>query len=110
LNYDNPTSHTEFLTRPLSGTNIDTITDFSGDAIYLDQTIFSALVTPGPLSGSDFSSATTVSGTDAAFIKYDSDDGILYYDSNGSAGGGLTQFATLTGSPTLFAADFEVIT
>jgi Ca2+-binding RTX toxin-like protein len=77
-------------------TNRDTITDFApaDDRIELENSIFTALTIPGPLAASAFvvdSTATTPNHR----ILYNSLTGTLTYDSNGSASGGATIFATL---------------
>jgi hypothetical protein len=77
-------------------TNRDTITDFAPaeDRIELENSIFTALTIPGPLAASAFvvdSTATTPNHR----ILYNSLTGTLTYDSNGSASGGATIFATL---------------
>ena len=91
-----------FSTALNSRSNVDTITDFNvaqGDVIELSSTIFSGLATDagGHLS-SDAFALNTATGA-APQIVYDSASGALYYDANGAAAGGATQFATLT-SPT----------
>jgi len=56
------------------------------------------------------SDSVTAVGTNAQFI-YDGDDSRLYFDSNGTGGGGLVLIADLTGSTVLFdtldTGDFE---
>ncbi|WP_275788387.1 beta strand repeat-containing protein [Pararhizobium gei] len=93
--------------------NVDRI-DFSSetaneDVIALENTIFSAL-SAGALSASMFRANATGTAADANdYIVYNTTTGALYYDANGSAAGGATQFALLTGKPALVAADFIVV-
>ncbi|NER08046.1 MAG: calcium-binding protein, partial [Okeania sp. SIO3C4] len=95
---------------------IDQITDFSqtqGDIILLDLSTFTAINSD---SGTGFSIAnefaTVINDQEAetsdAAIVYNSNNGNLFYNPNGSevgfdSGG---QFATLTNTPSLIAADF----
>jgi Ca2+-binding RTX toxin-like protein len=78
-------------------TNCDTITDFvpSLDRIQLENSIFSALRTPGPLAASAFRLGSAAT-TSAHRIIYNNLTGTLTYDSNGIASGGSTIFATLS--------------
>lgn len=95
---------------------IDEITDFSktqGDIILLDLTTFSAIASN---SGTGFTIASefaTVTGdgqaaTSDAAIIYNSNNGNLFYNPNGSAAGFGSggQFATLTNTASLEAEDF----
>jgi len=87
-------------------TNLDTITDFKAgadtDKIYLSSTIFTGLVV-GTLATADFGTSAAV-GADVV-----ASGGGLYFLSGGSANlGDYTQFATLTGSPTVVRQDFVV--
>lgn len=92
---------------PLASGNIDTIVDFtSGDTIALDHAIFSGL-SVGALSTSAFSSGSA-SGSNAQIV-YQQSTGALFYDSNGSAAGGATQFAIVTGAPVLDHTSFQVV-
>ena len=82
----------------LSGSgNRDQLTDFTpgqGDRIELENGIFTALPSTGPLAAAAFtigSGATTA----AHRIIYNAGTGSLSYDSNGSAAGGATVFAML---------------
>jgi Ca2+-binding RTX toxin-like protein len=94
--------------------SVDTISDFvSGtDQVYISIEAFGnnsglSTVNGTAISSSDFlsSSASAASSTDQRFI-YDTDNGKLYFDADGS-GSTYTAFqiATLTGAPTLAATD-----
>ena len=77
-------------------TNRDTITDFApaDDRIELENSIFTVLTAPGPLAASAFGFGLNATTSDHR-ILYDNATGTLTYDSNGSASGGATIFATL---------------
>jgi parallel beta-helix repeat protein len=94
---------------------IDTIADFNrsqGDKIVLDKDTFSALtsvVGTGFSNASDFQ-ITSLGAASNAVIVYDSVNGQLLYNQNGSAAGFGSggQFAQLTGATTLTASDFII--
>jgi Ca2+-binding RTX toxin-like protein len=95
-----------FNTALNASTNLDTITDFKAggatDRIYLSNSIFTGL-TAGTLLAADFGTAAAL-GADVV-----ASGGGLYFLSGGSANlGDYTQFATLTGSPTVVRQDFVV--
>jgi serralysin len=102
-----------FNTALNASTNKDTITDFANasgnnDTIYLENAIFTKLTATGALNGNFFYAGTTAADTND-YIVYNQSTGALFYDGNGSAAGGATQFATLVNKPTLTASDFVVI-
>ncbi|MFD1983072.1 hypothetical protein ACFSOZ_10355 [Mesorhizobium newzealandense] len=93
-------------------TNVDTITDFAvvDDTIQADNLIFAALGGNGTLTANQFVKNTTgLAGDGDDHIIYETDTGWLYYDSNGSAAGGSTHFATLATNLALTNADFVVV-
>jgi len=97
----------------LGAANVDTITsyDLVADRIHLENAIFAGLAN-GNLSAAAFKSNTTglaSEGDDR--IVYNTANGQLIYDSNGSTAGGVRfVFATITGSPdTLNAGDFFIV-
>ncbi len=95
---------------------IDTITDFSqtqGDIILLDLTSFTAINSESGTGFSINSELATVTDdqeaeTSEAVIIYNSENGNLFYNPNGSETGfgDGSQFATLTNIPLLEAEDF----
>jgi Ca2+-binding RTX toxin-like protein len=89
-------------------TNVDTITDFdpTADTIMLGKSIFSALDT-GPLSADAFFVGTAAHVASDRII-YNQSTGTLTYDSNGSAAGGATVFATLSPNLALHVSNFVV--
>ena len=91
----------------------DVINSFvaADDTIGLDNDIFTALGTAtGTLAGSRFKANADGAATDGDDrIVYDTTSGELFYDADGSGGGAAVLFATLTGAPTVTAADFVVV-
>jgi Ca2+-binding RTX toxin-like protein len=98
----------------LGSGNVDTISDFNViDTIRLENTgsgLFNAL-TAGTLSSAAFKAGSgLVSGSDASDrIVYNTSNGDLYYDADGSGSGASIKFATLSEIPTITHADFLVI-
>ena len=98
----------------LGTTNVDTITDFSiseSDVLWLDASVFESLQV-GAVSEDNF---VTAAGNvealdDNDFLLYDTNNGNLYYDADGSGAGTAILFAKLTDSPDeLSHDDFVVI-
>ncbi|MFD2058806.1 calcium-binding protein [Mesorhizobium calcicola] len=101
-----------FTTALNASTNVDHITDFVvvEDTIQVDHAIFSALGGNGTLTADQFIKNTTgLAGDGNDHIIYETNSGWLYYDSNGSAAGGSTHFATLAANLALTNADFVVV-
>lgn len=93
-----------------AATNADTITDFqSGDLIQLDKAIFGGL-SAGALSADAFvANADGVATAAANRIVYDSDNGRLFYDADGSGAGAAVLFAVLANHAPLTAGDIVVV-
>uniref|UniRef100_UPI00193E7DC2 hypothetical protein n=1 Tax=Acidovorax sp. ST3 TaxID=2219062 RepID=UPI00193E7DC2 len=91
------------------GSNVDRIADFSvvDDTIWLDNAVFSALGAPGALDAAAFHVGTAAHDADDRII-YDTDSGVLSYDTDGSGQGAAVQFAQLSAHLNLSAADFMV--
>jgi len=92
--------------------NVDTISDFSpvADAMWLDNDIFAGLAAGSLAAGAFHSGAGTASAHDADDrIIYDTANGNLYYDADGTSAAAAVLFATLTGSPVITHADFFVL-
>lgn len=92
----------------------DTIREFrnatgNNDTLRFDGDVFGGLA-KGALAAKHFvaNAAGVATTLDQHFI-YETDTGILRYDANGSAAGGVTVIATLTGAPALSVADFSII-
>ena len=93
-------------------TNNDNIIDFSvvDDTIRLENAIFAKFTTTGALAAGNF-----VSGADAIaldsndYLLYNTTDGSLYYDADGSGAGAQVEFVSLIGIPALTAADFVIV-
>jgi Ca2+-binding RTX toxin-like protein len=98
-----------FNTALNAATNVDIIDDFSvpADTITLDNAIFTALGAVGTLAASAFHIGEAAADA-ADRIIYNNVTGALSYDSNGSAAGGATQFATLDTGLAMTNADFFV--
>ncbi|HEX9965019.1 MAG TPA: Ig-like domain-containing protein [Allosphingosinicella sp.] len=88
----------------------DVITDFAGgsDRIRIWESGFGGGLTPGApvslVSGSD----PVASGASGQFL-YDTDDGSLFWDADGTGSGEAVLIATFTNLPSLEASDFFVI-
>jgi Ca2+-binding RTX toxin-like protein len=99
-----------------SEVGLDAILDFSSvDRIILDKTTFTALASAAGTGFSvvaDFATVSTAAEieTSTARIVYNTSNGGLYYNQNGSEAGLGTgaQFATLLGNPSLSAANFAI--
>jgi Ca2+-binding RTX toxin-like protein len=89
--------------------DVDRIMDFSvaDDTISLDDAIFGGIA-PGAVSANAFHIGAGAHDADDRII-YNNLNGVLYYDSNGSAAGGAVHFATLEAGLALTASDFTVI-
>ncbi|MGL4488434.1 MAG: calcium-binding protein [Rhizobiaceae bacterium] len=91
--------------------NMDTISDFNvvDDTILLENSIFTQLTVAGALSTAQFKNLNLGAIDANDRILYNDTTGALYYDTDGSGAGAAIQFALLTGSPTVTAADFLVV-
>jgi Ca2+-binding RTX toxin-like protein len=99
-----------FDTAPNTALNRDIIIDFShaDDAFRMENAIFTHLGAAGLLNPAFFrAGAAALDAND--FIVYNQATGILSYDSNGNAAGGIVQVALLTNKPVLAYNDFAVI-
>jgi Ca2+-binding RTX toxin-like protein len=97
----------QFNTALNGATNVDAIRDFTSnvDDIVLSQAIFAGI---GPtLGGDEFQIGMADTASDR--ILYNPGTGQLFYDSNGSAAGGMTLFATVTAGTALTIADFVMV-
>ncbi len=96
----------------LGNGNVDWIRDFdtTEDLILLDSLIFANAGADGALAfGAFHGSAAGVSQDADDRIIYDTDDGTLFYDADGSGEDDAVQFARLSANLSLSAADFIVI-
>ena len=93
----------------LSSTNVDKIMDFEHgvDKIVLDDVIFGSLTNISDLTNNFVVGSKALLTDD--YLIYNSSNGYLYYDSNGSAGGGQATIARLDVGLTLTASDFYII-
>ena len=94
-----------------SGTNLDSITDFSiiqGDTIQLSRNIFTAFTTTGTLAASAFFVGAAATNATQR-ILYNSASGLLSYDSDGTGAIGAIGFATLSSGLALTNSSFSII-
>ncbi|WP_280518984.1 cadherin domain-containing protein [Shinella curvata] len=97
---------------PLGSSNVDTLISFSAadDTIQLNKSIFSAIAGTKVLSTDQFVANIQGVATDTKDrIVYDTSDGKLYYDADGSHAGKATLFAILDTKPSLSALDFALL-
>lgn len=93
---------------------IDRIADFTNaagnnDVLNFEGDAFGGLAA-GSLAANRFTAnAAGVATTLAQRFVYETDTGLLRYDANGSAAGGVTAIAVLTGAPALTAADLFIL-
>lgn len=90
-----------------TGTNVDTIADFTvgADTIELSDTIFTAV--GYSLTSTEFVTGTAAT-TSAHRIIYNSNNGNLYYDSDGTGSAGQVLFAKVDPGLLLSANSFDV--
>ena len=95
-----------FNTALSAATNVDTITAYSvaADTIRLENAVFNTLPV-GVLNADAFHVGTAAADAEDSII-YNSTTGGLFYDSNGNAAGGSTQFAKLAAGLALTNSDF----
>ncbi len=93
-----------------SAGHIDVITDFVvvDDTIQLENAVFTALITTGPLAAGQFKIGTLASDADD-FIIYNNITGALLYDADANGSGLATQIATIGVGLAMTNADFVVI-
>jgi Ca2+-binding RTX toxin-like protein len=92
-------------------TNVDTLTDFSSgtDKILLDHLILTALTTGNLATTSFVAEAGAIAHDGNDYILYDTTTGNLAYDADGTGAQAAVLFATLSGHPTMVAADLAVV-
>src|SRR5262249_9975976 len=92
-----------------SVTNVDHVTDFSHrhDKIVLSKAIFPGIGGLGTLAAAHFHVGASAQ-TPGQHIIYNPGNGVLSFDANGSAAGGVTRFAVLDHHPPLTHNDFIV--
>ena len=100
-----------------ASSNLDSIRDFVAgtDKIVLDNNIFTGFTAGQTLvNGSTFvSGSAPVAGTTNPTILYNTTNGVLSFDADGSGAGGAIAFADLTNSsginPTISTSDFIIL-
>jgi Ca2+-binding RTX toxin-like protein len=98
-----------FNTGPNGMTNVDTIRDFApvDDTIRLENSVFTALTTTGELSADAFWTGPAAHDASDRII-YDSTNGWLSYDRDGTGAAAAVHFATLSTHPGITYHDFDV--
>ena len=101
-----------FETTPNATSNRDTVADFNpaDDTLQLENAIFTAFVGTGALAADSLRKGAGIeSAADANdFLLYNTTNGALFYDADGSGSAGAVQIAVLTGIPSLTNADFMI--
>lgn len=94
----------------LSPSNADVISDYSvaDDSMQLENSVFTALVTPGALDPTAFQIGAAAADASDRVI-YNAATGVLYYDSDGTGAVAQVQIATLTPGLALTAGEFTII-
>ncbi|MEQ1739927.1 MAG: calcium-binding protein [Methyloglobulus sp.] len=96
----------------LGATNNDTIGGYSvaDDTIVLENAIFTQFANTGAIAANNFVKGAGAVALDAYdFLVYNTANGALSYDADGSGAGAAVQFATLVGVPALTSADFLIV-
>ena len=88
------------------------VTDFvsGADSLHFDDAIYAALGAVGALAANAFeANLTGVATTATDRLIFDTSNGHLFYDADGSGAGAAALVATLGGGATLAASDIHVI-
>lgn len=99
------------LASATGATNIDIIADFNvaADTIRIENAIFKAFKTAGTLTAAAFTTGSAAADSSDRII-YNSTNGALYYDPDGTGSAQQVQIATLTNvTGTVTFADFVII-
>jgi Ca2+-binding RTX toxin-like protein len=105
----------EFVFREFGTANADVLVEFAPgwDGLSFDGAVFGELGGSGAFGSNDerfYSAAGATGGAEADDrIVYDTSTGSLYYDADGSGGGGAQLVATLQNGAALAASDISVI-
>jgi Ca2+-binding RTX toxin-like protein len=92
--------------------NADVIQDFAGDILLLDRTVHANAGPSGRFAAGDarfWSSATGAAHDADDRVIYNTANGQLWYDADGSGAGAAQLIATMAGAPALVATDIEII-
>lgn len=95
----------------LGAGNIDLINDFKrgADRILLDDAIFAAFTGRQMMAGELVVGPNPQAADSNDYVLYDSANGALYYDADGSGGMAAVQFASLSSGLSLSNSDFVII-
>jgi Ca2+-binding RTX toxin-like protein len=97
---------------PVTTANRDKILDFNvaADVFWLDNAVFATIGPNGALAAAAFQAGASSAAANANVrIVYNTTNGQLFYDSDGSGAGASVHFATLSAGLALTNADFLVI-
>jgi len=99
-----------FLFSSVGAANADTLTDFDvdNDVIALSRTSFSGL--GSAISNSNFFLAGSTISSTSAYLLYNATSGVLSYDSNGTADGGVSPVATIGRRLEINLDNFQIVT
>jgi Ca2+-binding RTX toxin-like protein len=99
-----------FSSAPNGVTNVDAIRDFSvaNDTVWLENTVFTSAGSTGRLKSAAFWTGDAAHDASDRVI-YDRDDGILYYDSDGTGTDEQVAFAKLATGLRMTYADFQIV-
>jgi uncharacterized protein YkwD len=99
-----------FNTALNAATNVDQIIDFSPvyDTMEIENAVFTSLTNAGTLSNAAFHTGSAAHDTDDRII-YNSGDGALSYDPDGTGAAAAIKFAQLAAGLNLTNADFIVV-
>jgi hypothetical protein len=99
-----------FSTAPNNTTNVDTIRSFSvaSDTIWLQNSVFKEVGSAGRLKSGVFRTSDEARDSTDRII-YDRDDGVLYYDADGSGASEQVAFAKLSIGLRMTSLDFHIV-
>ncbi len=99
-----------FSSAPNGVTNVDAIRDFSvaNDTVWLENTVFTSAGSTGRLKSAAFWTGDAAHDASDRVI-YDREDGILYYDSDGTGTDEQVAFAKLATGLRMTYADFQIV-
>ena len=99
-----------FSSTPDGTTNVDSIRDFSvaNDTIWLQNSVFTAIGSAGRLKSGVFRTSDEAQDSTAR-ILYDRNDGVLYYDADGTGTTEQVAFAKLSAGLKITSLDFHII-
>jgi serralysin len=103
-----------FVFREMGSANADRVSDFASgtDTVQLDNAAFTAIGATGDFAAADarfWASSSGVAHDANDRVIYNTGNGNLFYDADGSGGAAAQLVAVVVGAPAVAATDFEVI-